>query len=131
MKDPIKVLLLTSKDGYEVCTIQRHDINDIHRLLECRTFTTARVGKWTVYADDEALLYAKVPAPTVFYYGKNTSNIIGAIHGSIMFVKHDDRGNSISITHADLVDILYEHPLHQVPHPETKTIGYVILDEVT
>jgi hypothetical protein len=131
MKDPIKVLLLTSKGGYEVCTIERHDVHEINRLLECRVFTSARVGKWTVYADDEALLYVKVPAPTVLYCQKGTSNIVGAIHGSIMFVKHDDRGNSISMTKADLVEILYEHPLHEVPHPETKTIGYTILDEIT
>jgi hypothetical protein len=110
------------KDRFKVLQIN-DTLEEYHRMLQCRTITSAQVCGYTVFTDDEALLSETPPPPSVMDSKKNPM-----IYGRLVFVGDTNRhGDTLTLTDGQIEDIL-SLPTWDYFNPQMGWMASAIID---
>ena len=108
--------------GFHVLDID-DTLETYHSLIKCDTITGSTIGRFSIFADDEALL--KDPLPPVSVVDGSFRPLI---FGRIVFVGHPDRdGETLSLTPEE-VETITAHFLIPYRLRSTGALGFAISD---
>lgn len=80
-------------------------LDSIYEALDCNTVEFAKLNdSLGVYIDEEGNMIED-PVPGLIFVDRN-SDIVGSLSGNIMFVNHDEDGNTIDLTNEQIEEIL-------------------------
>ena len=114
MTSKIDVLVFDGLQDTPVAMAIENDIDAFHEVINCDTFevygntAVGRLFQLDIYLDGNGKIREDKPRITGFFVSRETGRIVDTLVGNILFARHDEEGESISVSSIDK-DLLSFH----------------------